>query len=173
MEIFSTILGILGIGVLSIIAWVIKEIIFKHNIEFHKILDSFPQISDHKINEGTKTVINDFMEIQISKELTEFAETKKGDIDEFLAKLERFDESKVRFKKKEITSFIGNIKRLLMSKASNITIEGTLDLNTKEINTDVKGKSFEWTALNYYMVNNIMKNQEAIDKLYVCKKLKF
>jgi hypothetical protein len=172
MEVILTILAILGIGVLSIFTW-IKKLVFKHNIEFHKILDSFPMISEHKINEGTNTVVDDFMKIQISKEFTEFAESKKGDLDEFLARLEKFDESKLRFKKKEITTFIGNIKSKLTSKSSNITIEGALDLKTKEFNTEIKGKPFEWTAFNYILLDKIMKDQKRVDELFVCKKLKF
>jgi hypothetical protein len=172
METILMILGILGVGIISIFTWV-KKLVFKHNIEFHKILGSFPMISEHRINEGTKTIVNDFTEIQISKELTEFAESKKGDLDEFLARLEKFDESKLRFKKKEITIFIQNIKRLLVSKSTNITLEGTLDIKTNEMNAEINGKSFEWTAFNYYIINKIMNDQKKINELYVCKKLKF
>lgn len=172
METILIIFGILGIGILSIFTW-IKKLIFKRNIEFYKIVHSFPEISEHRINDGTKTIVNDFTNIQISKEFTEFVENKRGDIDEFLAKIEKFDTSKLRFKKKEITSFINNIKRLLISKSSNITIKGTLDLNTKEFSTEMEGKPFEWTAFNYILVDKIMKDQENTDKLFICKLLKF
>lgn len=143
------------------------------NVEFHRILKSFPLISENRINDGTETKIEDFTNIKISKEFTDFVETKIGDLDEFLAKLERFDTSKLIFKKKEISSFINNTKRLLTSKASNIQIDTTIDINTGEVNTKMIGKSIEWSAFNYIMVYNIMKDQKYIDKLYVCKILNF
>ena len=172
MGTFLTILGILGISVLPTLIFIIR-LIFKRNIEFHKILQSFPLISEHRTNEGSKTIDNDIRKIEISKELTEFAESKKGDLDEFLAKLEKFDESKVRFKKKEITSFIRNVKRLLTSKSSNITIEGNLDLKTNEFSTKIKGKPFEWTACNYITIYEIMKDEKKINKLFLLKLLNF
>lgn len=172
LGIIAIILTILEIGNLSIFKW-LKKIIFKRNIEFHKILQSFPLISEHRINNGTKTTDNDFRTIEISEEFTKFLDSKRGDIDKFLAKIEQFDVSKLKFKKKEITSFINNIKRLLISKSLNTTIISTLDLDTKEFNTKIEGKPFEWTAFNYYLVNEIIKDQDNINKLYICKFLKF
>lgn len=158
---------------INVLTFIIKPI-FKSNIEFHKILESFPLISEHRVNDGTKIFSGNFTNVQISNELTEFVETKKGNLDEFLAKLEKFDESKLKFKKKEITSFIRNIKRLLKAKAYDITTEGTLNLKTNEfIASDFKAKPIEWAAQNYYMANMMMKDQEKINELYVFKKLKF
>lgn len=170
MEIILTIIGLFGIPSLY---FGVRSFVFKQNIEFHKILQSFPLISENRIDDGTKTTIDTFTNIQISKEFSEFVETKRGELDEFLAKLERFDESKLRFKKKEITSFINNTKRLLTSKAANIQIEATLNIATKEITTNTSGKSFEWSAFNYIMVDKIMKEEKQVDKLYVCKFLNF
>lgn len=170
MKIILTILGLFGIPT---IYFGIRYLLFNHNVEFHKILKSFPLISENRIGSGTETKIKDFTNIQISKEFTEFVETKRVDLDEFLAKLERFDTSKLIFKKKEITSFVNNTKRLLTSKASNIKIDATIDINTGEVNTRMIGKSIEWSAFNYIMVYNIMKEQKNIDKLYVCKILNF
>ena len=171
MGIILTIVGLFGIPSLY---FGIRNFIFKQNIEFHKILKSFPLISENRINEGSKTTVDIFTNIQISKELTEFVETKRGEVDEFLAKLEKFDETKLLFKKKEITSFILNIKRLLTSKAANIQVEATLNLTTKEITTEITGKPFEWTAFNYIMVDKITKEEEKqVDKLFICKILNF
>jgi hypothetical protein len=170
MGIILTIVGLFGIPSLY---FGIRNFIFKQNIEFHKILKSFPLISKNRINEGSKTSVNNMTNIQISKELTEFVETKRGDVDEFLAKLEKFDETKLLFKKKEITSFILNIKRLLTSKAANIQIEATLNLKTKEITTEKTVKPFEWTAFNYIRVDEIMKEENQVDKLFICKILNF
>jgi hypothetical protein len=172
METILIILGLSGITITSVL-FGIRNFIFKKNIEFHKILQSFPLISENRINEGSKTTVNHFTNIQISKELTEFVETKRGDVDEFLAKLENFDGTKLLFKKKEITSFINNIKRLLTSKVANIQFEATLNITTKEITTNTSGKSFEWTAFNYIMVDKIMKDEKQVDKLYICKFLNF
>ena len=80
---------------------------------------------------------------------------------------------KLIFKKKEIISFIRNIKRLLTSKATNLQIEGFLDLKTNEISTEIKGKSFEWCAFNYIMIHKIMEDSKEINKLFVCKFLNF
>lgn len=172
MDIILSIFAILGVGVIAILQFA-KKLIFKSNIEFHKILQSFPIISEHKINDGTKTNVNSYKNIQISKELTEFVESKKNDLDEFLAKLEKFDEHKLKFKKDEIKYFIRNIKRLLTSKSAKITINATLDFSTKKLNTEMKGKSFEWSAFNYLMINEIMKDDKKIDKLFICKFLNF
>jgi len=171
METFLIILGLSGITITSVL-FGIRNFIFRKNIEFHKILNSFPLISENKINNGTKTTTGYFTNIQISKELTEFVDTKKVDLDEFLAKLERFDTSKLIFKKKEITSFVNNTKRLLISKASNIQIDATIDINTRKVNTKMSGKSVEWSAFNYIMVYETMKDK-YIDNLYVCKILNF
>lgn len=170
MEIILTILGLFGIPSLY---FGIRYLFFNHNVEFHRILKSFPLISENRINGGTETKIEDFTNIKISKEFTDFVETKRGNLDEFLAKLERFDTSKLIFKKKEILSFINNTKRLLTSKASNIQIDATFDINTGKVNTKMIGKSIEWSAFNYIMVDKIMKEQKYIDKLYVCKILNF
>lgn len=170
MELFLTIIGLFGI---PSIYFGIRNIMFKQNIEFHKILQSFPLISKHKINDGTKTVVNDFTNIQMSKEFTEFVETKRSDLDEFLAKLERFDDSKLKLKKQEIKSFISNIKKILTSKATNMQVEVTLNAKTNDITTKTTGKQFEWCAFNYIMVDKIMKNKNKFDKLFVCKFLKF
>lgn len=164
MEIILTILGLFGIPSLY---FGIRYLFFNRNVEFHRILKSFPLISENRINNRTETKIEDFTNIKISKEFTDFVETKRVDLDEFLAKLERFDTSKLIFKKKEISSFINNTKRLLTSKASNIQI------NISEVNTKMIGKSIEWSAFNYIMVYNIMKDQKYINKLYVCKILNF
>jgi hypothetical protein len=170
MEIILTILGLFGIPT---IYFGIRYLLFNHNVEFHKILKSFPLISENKLNNGNKTTTDLFTNIQISKEFTEFVDIKRVDLDEFLAKLERFDTSKLIFKKKEITSFVNNIKRLLTSKASNIQIDATIDINTGKVNTIMSGESIEWSAFNYIMVYNITKEQKNIDKLYVCKILNF
>jgi len=170
MEIILTIVGLFGIPSLY---FGIRYLFLKHNVEFHKILKSFPLISENRINEGSKTSLNNITNIQISKELAEFVETKKGEIDEFLAKLEKFDETKLLFKKKEITSFIHNIKRLLTSKASNIQIKATINLKQKEITTETTRKPFEWTTFNYIIVYKIMKEEKHVDKLFICKILNF
>lgn len=164
MEIILTIIGLFGIPSLY---FGIRSFVFKQNIEFHKILQSFPLISKNRIEEGTKTTIDMFTNIQISEEFTDFVETKRGDLDEFLAKLEKFDETKLRFKKKEIISYINNIKRLLVSKSANIQFE------INEATTKTVGKQFEWCAFNYIIVDKIMKEQKQLDKLYVCKILNF
>lgn len=152
MEIILTIVGLFGIPSLY---FGIRYLFFKHNVEFHKILNSFPIISENRINNGTKTTTDIFTNIEISKEFTEFVETKRGELDEFLAKLEIFDSSKLMFKKKEIISFINNTKRLLTSKANT------------------NGKSFEWSAFNYIIVYKIIKEQKNINKLFVYKILNF
>lgn len=170
MEVIITILGLFGIPSIFL---GIRYLLFRQNIEFHKILKSFPLISENKINNGTKSTTDLFTNIQISKEFTEFVETKRGELDEFLANLEKFNVSKLIFKKKEILSFINNAKRLLTPKSSNIQIDATIDVNTGEVNTKMSGKSIEWCAFNYIMVVKIMKDQKNIDKLYVCKILNF
>lgn len=170
MELILTIIGLFGIPSLY---FGIRSFVFRQNIEFHKILQSFPLISENRIKEGTKTTVDMFTNIQISKEFTEFVETKRSELDEFLAKLERFDDSKLRFKKQEIKSFVANIKRLLTSKATNIQIEATLDIKTNKMTTNTSGKSFEWSAFNYIMVDKIMKDKDKFDKLFVCKFLNF
>jgi len=172
MSIILTILGLFGITITSLFIG-FRNFIFKQNIEFHKILQSFPLISENRINDGTKTKNVSFTNIQISKEFTEFVETKRCELDEFLAKLERFDVSKLRFKKKEIISFINNTNRLLTSKAVNIQFESTLNIVTKETTTNISGKSFEWSAFNYIMIDKIMKDKKQIDKLFICKFLNF
>lgn len=172
METILIILGLSGITITSVL-FGIRNLIFKKNIEFHKILQSFPLISENRIKEGTKTTVDMFTNIQFSKEFTEFVETKRGELDVFLAKLERFDDSKLRFKKQEIKSFVANIKRLLISKAANIQIEATLDIKTNKITTNTSGKPFEWSAFNYIMVDKIMKDKDKFDKLFVCKFLNF
>jgi len=170
MDIFLTIIGLIGI---STIYFGIRYLFFKQNVEFYKILKSFPLISESRIKDGTKTTIDNLTNIHISEEFTEFVETKKGELDEFLVKLERFDSSKLIFKKKEITLFINNIKRLLTSKAFNIQIETSLNIDKKEINMNTISKSFEWSAFNYVMIDKIIKDQKNIDKLFVCKILNF
>jgi len=170
MEIILTILGLFGIPSLY---FGIRFLLFKQNVEFHKILKSFPLISENRINDGTKTTTNIFTNIQISKEFTEFVETKRGELDEFLTKLERFDSSKLIFKKKEISSFINNTKRLLTSKATKIQVEAILNIETKEITTNSTGKSIEWNAFNYILIDKIMKEQKNIDKLFICKFLNY
>jgi len=62
---------------------------------------------------------------------------------------------------------------LLISKTVNIQIELTQNTKTNEITTNTTGKSFEWSAFNYIMVDKIMKEQKNIDKLFVCKILNF
>lgn len=171
MGIIITIIGLFGIPSLY---FGIKSVLFKQNIEFHKLLQSFPLISDNRINGGIKTTTNDnFTKKQISKELTDFVDSKKGELDEFLARLEKFDVSKLKFKKKEITYFINNIKRLLMSKSSNIQIELSLEFKPSRVTTKTSSKSFEWCASNYSMVSGVMDDQKQVNKLFICKMLNF
>lgn len=175
METILTIIGLFGIPSLY---FGLRNLLFKQNIEFHKILQSFPLISENRIKEGSKTSGNvlrlDYLHtIQISKELTDFVDSKKGELDEFLAKLEKLDISKLKFKKKEITSFINNIKRLLTSKASNIQIESSLEFNTNKITTNTKSEPVEWSAFNYIMVDKVMKDKTQVNKLFVFKILNF
>jgi len=172
METILTITGLLGISISSLL-WIGIKFVFKQNIEFHKILQSFPLISENRINDGSKTTINNYTQIQISKELTNFADNKKVELDVFLAKLEKIDVSKLKFKKKEITDFINNIKRLLASKAANIQIESSLELKTNKLTTSIGSESFEWCAFNYIMVDKIMKDQKQVDKMFICKILNF
>lgn len=160
MELILTIVGLFGIPSLY---FGIRSFIFKQNIEFHKILQSFPSVPDNKINDGTKTTCNGLTKIEISEELNHYFEKVGRELDVFLDKLGHFDENKLIFKKKKITAFKTNIKRLLESKSSNIQYELGI----------VSSKQFNWTAFNYIMVNNIIKNKKQIDKLYICKFLEF
>lgn len=169
MDIITTI-GLFGIPSLYFGA---KKFIFKQNIEFHKILQSFPMISENRINDGSKTTTDQLTNMKISKELTDFVDNKKGEFDEFLAKLEKFNVSKLRFKKQEITDFINNIKRLLTSKAANIKMDLYLDYKTNKITTNTSSEAIEWCAFNYIMVDKIMKDQKEVNKLFVCKIFNF
>lgn len=167
MEIFITIIGLFGIPALYI---GIRNFLFKQNIEFHNILQSFPLISENEIDNGVKKIENKFYnQKSISQEFTDFVESKKGDLDEFLAKLEKFDETKLKFKKKEINSFIKNIKRILTSKSANIKIKQIFDLKTNEITNKIESKSFKWSAFNYVLIKDILNDKENVNKLYFCK----
>lgn len=75
--------------------------------------------------------------------------------------MEEFNGSKLLFKKKEINSFIQNIKRLLISKSVKFKV--TLP------ELEITGVKFEWTAFNFLLVYKIMKNQKEINKLFICK----
>lgn len=170
MNLILTIIGLFGIPSLY---YAMKNYIFKYNIKFHKILKSFPLISQTRINDGSKRTNNLFTNIQISKELTAFVENKRGELDEFLAKLEKFDTSKLKFKKKEITDFTNNIKRLLTSKSANIEVEVALNLKTGEVTTNTSSEPCEWHAFNYIIVAPMIEEVKQNDKLFVCKMLNF
>lgn len=168
MDIFLTFLGLFG----SLPYKLTKNLFFKQNILFHEILQSFPLISENRINNGIETTIDTFTYIKISKEFTEFVETKKGELDVFLAKLEKFDESKLKFKKKEITRFIENFKRILVTRSTHIQLTCLSDINTKKITTEnCTTDKFEWCAFNYLFAMYLITDNK--DQLYVFKKLNF
>jgi hypothetical protein len=168
MNIVLTIIGLFGIPSLIIGA---KKLIFKPNIQFHEILNSFPIISENKINEETKTIINNnyINYTLISKEFNIYVETKMCELDEFLAKLEKFDVSKVKFKKKEINCTISAIKNILTSKA--ISVEYDMLINTKQINENVLFEPFKWNSFNYLLVREIIEKKR--NNLFVFKRLMF
>jgi hypothetical protein len=158
--------GLLGVSVVTVVTGASKYI-FSKNIEFHKILNSFPLISNDRLNKviTTSGVIN--TNVSIPKDFTDFVELKKVEPDEFLAKLENFDSSKLKFKKKVIISFINNLKRLLISKASEIEIHSVVNIKTGEITNTYKSKPIEWTAYNYYNAFKIIN--ESKNELYLFK----
>lgn len=168
--IVGTIIGIITV-IISLFTWV-KRMIFKQNIEFHKILDSFPLISENRIKEGVKTdTSKGYTKASFSDDFTKFVESKKGELDIFLAKLEKFDTSKRMFKKKEISNFVQNLRIILSQKSADITFEGIINTKTNKIEeTKINGFSFEWCAFNYWMLYQVIK--ERVDKLFVCKLLK-
>lgn len=150
-----TFLGGIG-GVIIII-----EFICKQNIEFHKILKSFPLISDDIFNNGVKHINNNGTtpSIHFSNDFKKYVDYKESELDTFLSNLEHFDTNKLKFKKKIIISFIDNIKRVLTTKSSTIFANNiTGDL------TDAK--CIRWTALNYYRAYNVINNNRR-KKLYI------
>lgn len=170
MKIFLFILGLFGIP--SIITFFIN-ILFKRNKEFIQILKSFPLVSKDEINNIGINSDKYYSEKNIPKWFTDFLNDKKSSIDEFLAKLENFNCSKLKFNKKEITNFCENTIRLLKTRSYDLEISGYLDLEGNLTNLTINTNEFKWIAFNYLAVYNIINDKKKINKLYICRFLNF